>query len=365
MCTVPSMKMCAYLVFDTPGLYWHLSDQVHNVARFSSTRGAAVNQLPISADQDLQSCHDDLVAIAAKHLPFSEVEDCTLRTYFFGVSVLQYVLNVELGPVSQAKLEQWDSLTDVLQDAVLDSVAQLLETSTNSMWTTVMFVSSASEKMSSLMHQALPEATKTIHVDSSGFVNEGLCGIGMSWIELDDAVTATGEPTPLDVIVATARDAIASCAAVYLLYDRVVADYGKWLQRQNPRSRSGAATQFRYVESIRVHRNLRLGPSERGLNDGLWEVWGMPVMVSSLESLVDRFENETQSATQIAIGRAQNALAITAALIVPFVSVDEIKGFLGDSVQFSSSSIIAATALVEALLALAIYGVARRRRRSR
>ena len=91
----------------------------------------------------------------------------------------------------------------------------------------------------------------------------------------------------------------------------------------------------------------------------------MPVMVSSLESLVDRFENETQSATQIAIGRAQNALAITAALIVPFVSVDEIKGFLGDSVQFSSSSIIAATALVEALLALAIYGVARRRRRSR
>lgn len=364
MCTVPSMKMCAYLVFDTPGLHWQLPDQVPNIARFASTRGAAVNQLPISADRELQSCHEVLIATAVKHFPFTEVERCDLRTYFFGITVLQYVLNVKIGPANQIELEQWDSSTDDLQDAVLESLTQLLGTSTHSMWTTVMFVSNAGEKMSSLMRQALPEATKTIHIDSSGFVNEGLCGIGMSWIELDDAVTTTDEPTPLDVIITTARDAVASCAAVYSLYDRVVADYGRWLQKQNPRSRSGAATQFRYVESIRVHRNLRLGPSERGLNDGLWNVWGMPVMVSSLESLVDRFENETQSATQIAIGRAQNALAITAAMIVPFVSVDEIEGFLGDSVQLSSSAIIAATALVEAVLALVIYAVARRRRRN-
>jgi hypothetical protein len=92
-------------------------------------------------------------------------------------------------------------------------------------------------------------------------------------------------------------------------------------------------------------------------------------MVSSLESLVDRLDNETQSATQIAIGRAQNALAISAALIVPLVSVDEIQGFLDSSKHLAQLSdlsdlqVVAATALVEGLAALAIYAIARRRRR--
>lgn len=356
--------MSLLLVFESPSIQWPLPEQEHSVARFTSTRGAASQQLPISKVQEVQGGLAHLVALAENYLPFSKVEDCNLWTYFHGISVLQYRLDVGRGPESQVELEQWDSLTDDLQKDLHHSLAESLGIPVSAMWTTVMYVSNSSENASTVMRSYLPEVTKTKPLPSSGFVNAGICGIGMSWLELDNVIMTQDEPTPLDVVVTTARDAVAFCAAIYSLYDRAVVDYGKWLQKRNPRSRSSAATRFRYVESIRVHRKLRLGPSERGLNDGLWEVWGMPELVSSLESLVDRFENETQSATQIAIGRAQNALAVTAALIVPFVSADEIEGLLSESVRPPTSAIVVATGLVEAAIALLIYAMARRRRRN-
>lgn len=356
--------MTLFLVFETPGLQWSLPDREHSVARFTSTRGAAAQQLPISRVRDAQGDLAGLVGFGESFLPFARVEDCKLCTYFYGITVLQYLLAIGDGPLNKVELELWDSLTDDLQQALHVSVTQILGTPANAMWTTVLYVSTVSEDRSTVMSSCLPEVTKTNSLPSSGFVNSGLCGIGMSWLELDEEVSKPDEPTSLEVVTTTARDAVAFCAAIYSLYDRAVADYGQWLVNRNPRSRSGAATRFRYVESIRVHRNLRLGPSERGLNDGLWEVWGMPVMVSSLETLVDRFENETQSATQIAIGRAQNALAITAALIVPFVSADEIGGLLGESARPSTGAIVASTAVIEAAIALLIYALARRRRRS-
>lgn len=357
--------MCVLLVFDTPRLHWPLAEQNHAVAYFPSTRGASSTQLPITRLHDVGAVREHIVGSAHQLLNFGQVEDFSLHSYFFGISVAQLLVNVPQPPMSARDLEQWDSLTDSLQVSITDKVAEALAVPATAMWSTVAFLSETGDASSPLMNRYLPELTKTLRIPESGYIDDGLCGIGMSWVQLDGtARNDTGQPAPLDVVVSTFRDAIAFCAATYSLYDKVVADYGKWLQRLNPRSRSLSSTRFRYVESIRVHRNLRLGPNERGLNEGLWEVWGMPAMVSSLESLVDRLDNETQSATQIAIGRAQNALAVTAALIVPFVSVDEIQDFLGSSANFSNIQIVAATALVEGLVALAIYAFARRRRRS-
>jgi hypothetical protein len=364
MSTVSGVKLCVLLVFDTPQIHWPLPEQQHSVAHFPSTRGAAATQLPISTSYDLHDIRGELVTAAEKLLNFAVVENYNLWTYFFGISVVQIVLDVERAPADESELELWDSLTDDLQRSISHHVEKSLNSPVTDMWSSTMYVGETGETSSPAIRRYLPEVTKTLPIAKSGFIDDGLCGIGMSWVEVDlSATPKVGEPSPLSVVTTTVRDAVAFCAVIYSLYDHVVAEYGTWLQKPNPRNRSSAATRFRYVESIRVHRNLRLGPNERGLNDGLWEVWGMPAMVSSLESLVDRFENETQSATQIAIGRAQNALAVTAALIVPFVSVDEIESFLGQSILLSRTEIVIATGVTEAAIALAIYVVARRRRR--
>jgi hypothetical protein len=364
------MKMSVLLVFDTPRLQWPIAAQDHAVAYFPSTRGASSTQLPISRAHDAGPLREQIIDTAQQLVDFGQIEECSLYSYFYGISVVQLQVSISQAPTSEQDLERWDSVTDEIQRSVSENVERALGVHATAMWSTVAFISNTDDGSSSLMNSFLPELTKTLRIPGSGYIDDGLCGIGMSWVQLDGAArNEPGKPTPLEVVITTVRDAIAFCAATYSLYDRVVADYGKWLRRLNPRSRSISATRFRYVESIRVHRNLRLGPNERGLNEGLWEIWGMPAMVASLESLVDRLDNETQSATQIAIGRAQNALAISAALIVPLVSVDEIQGFLDSSKHLAQLSdlsdlqVVAATALVEGLAALAIYAIARRRRR--
>ena len=362
---VSTVKVFVLFVFETPSATFALPTSRNHGAQFASTHGSGASAFKLANEVKIDSVRAELANMLKSALTFGELTETSLWNYFFGISVLQVTLDVQQPPGSQRDIELWDSFTDNVQPQVCELLSSVLDTAMRSMWTTVLFTTSHGDQSASVFRAALPEITKVAAIHNSGFVNEGLCGIGMSWVETEPTTSLTerGESSET-VVIATERDAVAFCASMYCIYDDVLADYGRWLSKRKPRGKSRAAQQFRYVESVRVHRNLHLGPNERGLNDGLWAVWGMPEMLSSLESLTNRLDHDLQNATQNAAGLAQIAFAIGAAVIAVLVGVEPIRKLLGISDSTTSSAaILGALVAIELVAFAAIFLVSRRRHR--
>ena len=286
-------------------------------------------------------------------------------SYFFGIVVVQITLDLHHPPRDVHELVQWDECTDAVQTHLQGSLAGALGYPVTSMWTTVLLLSEEREQLEDTIRPALSRLTKVKPVDRTGFVSTGLSGIGMSWVEVtNDVIADINAEQATDIIIATERDAISYCAGVYSLYDDVIADYGTWLAKRSSRRRSHSAAKFRYVESVRVHHNLHLGPNERGVNDTLWEVWGMPAMVRSLEASVERLEADIRNSTLRATALSQTALAIGAAIIAVLVGVSPVRSLLGlpDTAR-SSWLVLGVLVTVEASLLGVLFAVARWRRR--
>jgi hypothetical protein len=366
MATVGRMRMSIFLVFHSPDKTHAPSSEGGRPAQFTSTRGQAASWLEISQSVDLSSINPPLQRETEDHFSFGHVKGLVLRTYLFGISILEVSVDINAEQIDQAVVETWDTHTDVLQKRITPLLEPVLGKTLSPMWTTVLFTTSTGDPSGESLQQALPRITKVAPLTTTGFVTRGCSGIGMSWVEVaqSDGRLTSGE-TYLDMVVGTERDAIAFCAGIYRLYDDIIADYGKWLTNRRSERASRSASEFRYIESIRVHRNLHLGPSERGLNSGLWDVWGMPEMVSNLESCVERLERDVQSAAQRATALAQNGLAIGAAVIAVLVGVDPVRTLLNLSDTARSSAIVLAILIgIEAVIVGLVVGVSRRSKRA-
>jgi hypothetical protein len=359
------MKMCVYLLFDAPSAVFTPPTQRQASGLFRSTRGSAETWLSAAQEVLVPNCEHELKRTAEQHLTMGKVSGIGVWSYFFGIVVAEIILDVPRPPSDAHELALWDECTDAAQKDLEKSMGIAIGYPVTAMWTTVLLLSEEREQLDNTIRPALSSLTKVKPVDRTGFVSQGLAGIGMSWVEVtNDEIAGIDARQATNIIIATERDAISYCAGVYCLYDDVIADYGTWLAKRSSRRRSHSAAKFRYVASVRVHHNLHLGPNERGVNDTLWEVWGMPAMVRSLEASVERLEADIRNSTLRAAALSQTAFAIGAAVIAVLVGVSPVRSLLGlpDTAQ-SSWIVLSVLVIIEASLLTLLFAIARWRRR--
>jgi hypothetical protein len=340
------MEFASFLVFESEHLNLSLARKSFDPARFSSTLGSASSALEIAKpSEDLQlirQIESDLVS----NIGFGKVVNLQVWHYFFGIWVVEFRVDVAPTVVTRATILEWDNQTDYLQDLVAVHLELNLHEKVRPKWSTSLFLGQTGDSLNADVMNILPKVTRTVKASPSGFITSGLCGIGISCLEFDSAQVIPVTNSSIDEmksrIMETERDAVAFCAGVYRFHDRLLKEYTDLLAGTKKMKLSQSAMEFRYFESMRTNHDLHLGPNERTINDGLWEVWDMEKLTASVEASAGRLEKEMANRKGKVMGQMQIAVALQSAVIAALVAVRPIERTLKMEENFTSDVIVAA-----------------------
>jgi hypothetical protein len=281
-----------------------------------------------------------------RNIGFGKVLNVQVWSYFFGISVVEFRVEVSPTVINRAKILDWDNQTDFLQDSLMRHLEIHLPGKIMPRWSTSLFLGQSGDSMTTEVMNALPSVTRTVKASPSGFITKGLCGIGISCIEFDSGNgSSTANSFSEDIesrIIETERNAVAFCAGVYHFHDRWLSEYSEVLAGTRRLKLSQSAMEFRYFESIRTNHDLHLGPNERTINDGLWEVCDMEKLTASVEASAGRLEKEMANRKGKVTGQMQIAVALQSAVIAALVAVRPIERTLKMEENFTSDVIVAA-----------------------
>jgi len=319
------MEFASFLVFESEQLNLSLTVESSDPARFDSTMGSASGVIEIAKASEDPSLKHQIKSDLRRSIEFGEVSDVEVWHYFFGIYVVEYRVEVAPTVITQTMILEWDNQTDCLQDALIGRLKSNLAEEIRPRWSTSLFIGQSGDSMNDVVMNALPNLTRTVKAKPSGFITQGLCGIGISCIEFDPAQGySTTNSSASDIknqIMETERNAIAFCAGVYHFHDRLLSEYKKVLDGTKKLKLSQSAMEFRFFESIRMNHDIYLGPNERSINDSLWEVWDMEKLTASVEVSAVRLEKEMDNRKKINQGQMQVALGFEAAVIAGLVAV--------------------------------------------
>lgn len=319
------MEFASFLVFESEQLNLSLTVESSDPARFDSTMGSASGVIEIAKASEDPSLKHQIKSDLRRSIEFGEVSDVEVWHYFFGIYVVEYRVEVAPTVITQTMILEWDNQTDCLQDALIGRLKSNLAEEIRPRWSTSLFIGQSGDSMNDVVMNALPNVTRTVKAKPSGFITQGLCGIGISCIEFDPAQGySTTNSSASDIknrIMETERNAIAFCAGVYHFHDRLLSEYKKVLDGTKKLKLSQSAMEFRFFESIRMNHDIYLGPNERSINDSLWEVWDMEKLTASVEVSAIRLEKEMDNRKKINQGQMQIALGFEAAVIAGLVAV--------------------------------------------
>jgi len=339
------MEFASFLVFESEHLNLSLARKSFDPARFSSTLGSASGALEIAKPSEdfqlIRQIESDLVS----NIAFGKVVDLQVWYYFFGIWVVEFRVDIAPTVVNRATILEWDNQTDVLQDLVAAHLELNLHEKVLPKWSTSLFLGQSGDAMNADVMNILPKVTRTVKASPSGFITSGLCGIGISCLEFDSAQVVPATSSSIDEmksrIMETERDAVAFCAGVYRFHDRLLKEYTDLLAGTKKLKLSQSAMEFRYFESMRTNHDLHLGPNERTINEGLWEVWDMEKLTASVEASAGRLEREMGNRHGKIMGQMQIAVALEGAVIAALVAVRPLERALKLEESFSSDVIVA------------------------
>ena len=319
------MEFASFVVFESEQLNLSVTVKSPAPARFRSTMGSASGVIEIAKSSNDSQLIEQIQNKLAQSIAFGEVSDVEVWHYFFGIYVVEFRVEVAPTVITQAMILDWDDQTDSLQDVLIGYLKSNVAEEIRSRWSTSLFIGQSGDSMNDVVMNTLPNVTRTVKARPSGFITQGLCGIGISCIEFDPAQDySTANLSANDIknqIMQTERNAVAFCAGVYHFHDRLLSEYKEVLDGTKKLKLSKSAMEFRFFESIRMNHDMYLGPNERSINDSLWEVWDMEKLTASVEASAIRLEKEMDNRKKINQGQMQIALGFEAAVIAGLVAV--------------------------------------------
>jgi hypothetical protein len=339
------MEFASFLVFESDQLNLSLTTTTFDPARFGSTLGSAFSVIEIAKLSEDSELTGQIQTELTRNIGFGKVLNVQVWSYFFGISVVEFRVEVSPTVINRATILDWDNQTDFLQDSLMRHLEIHLPGKIMPRWSTSLFLGQSGDSMTTEVMNALPSVTRTVKASPSGFITKGLCGIGISCIEFESGNgSSIANSLSEDIesrIIETERNAVAFCAGVYHFHDRLLSEYTEVLAGTRRLKLSQSAMEFRYFESIRTNHDLHLGPNERTINDGLWEVWDMEKLTASVEASAGRLEREMGNRQGKIMGQMQIAVALEGAVIAALVAVRPLERALKLEESFTSDVIVA------------------------
>jgi hypothetical protein len=358
------MRFVSYLVYKSS--VTQDSVAAMSTPRFMNVGTGASDSLAIETQINSTPLRNTLFELAVKNLSFGAVTQVSIWRHYFGTVTVQLEVEVDISNIADHAILQWDQLTDPLQETMKSVLTTALGDDLEEMWTTTLLLCESTEPNTDLIMAKLPFLTKTRSIPNSGFINRGLCGIGISYLEYDQPQATPEEHlAPPDVLAQSVRSTIAFCAGIYIFHQGVLAEYTKYFTDFQSKS-SKTATQFRYFESIRAYTEALLGPNERIVAEGLWSVWDMEKEVDSVAKTAERLETEIAQTRQRSISHLGNSIAICGAGIAALVAVEPVRK-LFDLTQrtMSNLAVLAGLFTLQLLVITGIVFSARQKRKNR
>ena len=358
------MRFVSYLVYKSS--VTQDSVEAMSTPRFTSVITGATDSLAVETQITSAPLCKMLSDLAAKVLGFGALTQISVWRHYFGIITVQIEVEVESSNITDQAILQWDRLTDPLQETMKPVLGTALEDDLHEMWTTTLLLCESTELNTDLVMAKLPLLTKTRAIPKSGFINRGLCGIGISYLEYNQPqVAEENGAAPVDLLTRSVRTTVAFCAGIYNFHQNVLVEYTKYFTDYRSKS-SKTATQFRYFESVRAYTEALLGPNERIVAENLWSVWDMEKEVDSVARTAERLETEISQTRQRSISRLGNSIAVCGAGIAVLVAVEPVRNLL-DLPQrtVNNLAVLAGLSMLQVVVVVGIIFSARRKRKTR
>ena len=358
------MRFVSYLVYKSS--VTQDSVEAMSTPRFTSVVTGATDSLAVETQITSAPLCNMLSDLAAKALGFGTLTQVSVWRHYFGIITVQIEVEVESSNITDQAILQWDQLTDPLQEVMKSDLNSALGDDLHEMWTTTVLLCESSELNTDLVMAKLPLLTKTRAIPKSGFINRGLCGIGISYLEYNQPqATEENSAAPVNLLTKSVRTTVAFCAGIYNFHQDVLVEYTKYFNDYQSKS-SKTATQFRYFESVRAYTEALLGPNERIVAESLWSVWDMEKEVESVARTAERLETEIAQTRQRSISHLGNSIAVCGAGIAVLVAVEPVRKLFDlPQCTMSNLAVLAGLATLQVLVVLGIVFSARRKRKTR